>query len=51
MGYRRVGLDETRLWVPPTMLQRVYVSVVFGEKGSRDVIIGDFAWGLFSLDH
>ena len=38
MGYRRVGLDETDLWVPPIMLQRAYVSVVFWKKGSRDVI-------------
>jgi len=33
MGYRRVGLDETDLWVPPIMLQRAYVSVVFWKKG------------------
>ena len=43
MGYRRVGLVNTRLGVCHTMPQRGYVSVVFGDKGVDDVIGGDFA--------
>ena len=43
MGYRRVGLVNARLGECHTMPQRWYVSVVFGDKGVDDVIIGDFA--------
>ena len=38
MGYRRVGFAETDLWVPPMMLQLAWNIVIFGEKGSRDVM-------------
>ena len=38
MGYGRVGLAETDLWVSPIMLQLAWNIVIFGKKGSRDVI-------------
>ena len=51
MGYSRVRDDETRRLNQMRSLQPAYRIWLLKKNRSRDVIIGDFAWGSFRLDH